>query len=190
MVVPEVIPFTCAYPLETNASLNAAIGQIHGYGLMGSGARARAHLSLFSDSSFSNHYPVGQITLPVGSALHVQAYVYDSDPSFAVVLGDCYTTYSSNPDDPSRYYLIHYGCSIDPHRVSVVENGLSSRARFSALVFPLRGDNPSVYLHCRLHLCDRRSQNCVPFCRRRVYRSLDNPETLEPVTIGPLTWKK
>lgn len=51
-------------------------------------------------------------------------------------------------------------CPIDPQRVSVVENGLSLRARFSALVFPLQGTD--IFLHCRVSLCDSRSYSCAP----------------------------
>ncbi|XP_049432554.1 deleted in malignant brain tumors 1 protein-like [Epinephelus fuscoguttatus] len=163
MVLPEIITFTCVYPLDTKTSLNTEIRpQLPGYGLMGSGSRARAYMNLFCDSSFSNSYPGGQVILPVGSALHVQAYVFENDPSFAVVLQDCYTTNSSNPEDPVRYYLIHSGCPTDSHRVSVVENGLSLRARFSVLLFPLQDADQYIFLHCRVRLCDNRSQSCAP----------------------------
>ncbi|XP_049895611.1 deleted in malignant brain tumors 1 protein-like, partial [Epinephelus moara] len=186
MVLPEVIPFTCAYPLDTKTSLNTQIRpQLPGYGLMGSGSRARAYMNLFRDSNFSNSYPGGQVILPVGSTLHVQAYVFENDPSFAVVLQDCYTTYSSNPEDPMQYYLIHYGCPTDSRRVSMVENGLSLRARFSALLFPLQGRDQDIFLHCRVRLCDKRSQSCAPFCTRRSYRSVGDP--FKFVTVGPIT---
>nr|XP_033472886.1 deleted in malignant brain tumors 1 protein-like isoform X4 [Epinephelus lanceolatus] len=187
MVLPEVIPFTCAYPLDTKTSLNTQIRpHLPGYGLMGSGSRARAYMNLFRDSNFSNSYPGGQVILPVGSALHVQAYVFENDPSFAVVLQDCYTTNSSNPEDPVRYYLIHSGCPTDSRRVSVVENGLSLRARFSALLFPLQGRDQDIFLHCRVRLCDKRSQSCAPFCTRRTYRSVN--DLFKFVTVGPITW--
>ncbi|XP_049895985.1 deleted in malignant brain tumors 1 protein-like, partial [Epinephelus moara] len=163
MALPEVIPFTCAYPLDTKTSLNTQIRpHLPGYGLMGSGSRARANMNLFRDSNFSNSYPGGQVILPVGSALHVQAYVFENDPSFAVVLQHCYTTNSTNPEDPVRYYLIHSGCPTDSRRVSMVENGLSLRARFSALLFPLQDADQYIFLHCRVRLCDKRSQSCVP----------------------------
>ncbi|XP_037627947.1 deleted in malignant brain tumors 1 protein-like isoform X2 [Sebastes umbrosus] len=186
-VLPSIIPFSCAYPLETETSLNAVIKpQLLQGGLEGSGTKARAYMNLFRDSNYSYSYPAGPLSLPVGSALHVQVFVPLSDPSFAVVLEECYTTNSSNPDDPVRYFLIHSRCSTDSRVVSVVENGLSLRARFSALLFPFQGDNPSVFMHCRLRLCDKRSQNCFPLCRRRTYRSPDNSTMLKTVSIGPI----
>ncbi|XP_037627923.1 deleted in malignant brain tumors 1 protein-like [Sebastes umbrosus] len=189
-VLPLIIPFSCAYPLDTETSLNAVIKpQLLKGGLAGSGTKARAYMNLFRDSNYSYSYPAGPLSLPVGSALHVQASVPLSDPSFAVVLEECYTTSSSNPDDPVRYFLIHSRCSTDSRRVSVVENGLSYRARFSALLFPLQGGNPCVFIHCRLRLCDKRSHNCVPICRKRTYRSADTVEGGNvTTTIGPINF--
>ncbi|XP_074506639.1 uromodulin-like [Sebastes fasciatus] len=187
-ILPSIIPFSCAYPLETETSLNAVIKpQLLKGGLTGSGTKARAYMNLFRDANYSYSYPAGPLSLPVGSALHVQASVPLSDPSFAVVLEECYTTSSSNPDDPVRYFLIHSRCSTDSRRVSVVENGLSYRARFSALLFPLQGGNPCVFIHCRLRLCDKRSHNCVPICRRRSYRSADTDKE-DFATIGPINF--
>lgn len=53
-----------------------------------------------------------------------------------------------------------YRCPTDPRRVSVVENGESLRARFTALAFSPGGSY--VFLHCRVSLCDYRSYNCRP----------------------------
>ncbi|KAK1900908.1 Uromodulin [Dissostichus eleginoides] len=186
----QIIPFSCAYPLETNISLNAAIRPLlNGGGLIGSGNRATANMTLFHNSNFSYRYPSGLVTLPMGSPLYVAVFVSENDPNFAVVLEDCYTTNSSNPEDHMRYYLIHSRCPTDPRYVSVIENGQSLHARFSALLFPLHGGNPYVFLHCTLRLCDKRTQNCVPHCRRRTYRSVENQDQLHPVTIGPITFE-
>ncbi|KAI3370470.1 hypothetical protein L3Q82_025231 [Scortum barcoo] len=183
-VLPEIIPFSCAYPLETNTSIEACVKLPHG--LSGSGTKATAYMHLYRDSNYTNIYPGGEVTLKMGSALHVEVVVAESDPSFAVVLQDCYTTRTSNHDDPMRYYLVHYRCPTDPQRVSVVQNGLSLRARFSAQLFPVNGDYPCTYLHCSVKLCNKRSENCVPTCRRRSYRSAPNSAELTPLTIGPI----
>lgn len=67
--------------------------------LMGSGTRVTASMYLFQSSSYTRSYPAGSVTLPMGSALYVGVFVSERDPSFALVLEDCYTTYSSNPDE-------------------------------------------------------------------------------------------
>lgn len=74
--------------------------------ISGSGAKARASMSLFRDSNYTGAYPAGQIILPVGSPLYVGVDVDQRDPDFVVVLEDCYATHSLNPDDPMRQFLI------------------------------------------------------------------------------------
>ncbi|KAM7412337.1 hypothetical protein PAMA_022019 [Pampus argenteus] len=131
-------------------------------GISGSGTKARTSMSLFRDSNYTETYPARQVTLPVGSPLYVEVSVDEKDPSLAAVLEDCYATHSSNPDDPVRYSLIHNKCPTDRRQVSVVESGLSSKARFSALFFLPQGEYRDVFLHCSLSLCDQRGSSCVP----------------------------
>lgn len=64
-------------------------------------------MSLFHDSSFSEAYPAGSVSLPLGAPLYVGVTVEGRDSDFALVLEDCYTTHSPHPQDPNRYLLIH-----------------------------------------------------------------------------------
>uniref|UniRef100_A0A7N5ZTV7 ZP domain-containing protein n=1 Tax=Anabas testudineus TaxID=64144 RepID=A0A7N5ZTV7_ANATE len=184
-VLPEVIPFSCAYPLDTNTIFSFLTSSAQEFNFHDN--RTTANLTLFHNSSFANSYGQGQVVLPMGSPLHVGVFVTESDPAFVLVLVDCYITQSPNPDDPTQYFLIQsrFVCPTDPQRVSVVENGVSLHARFSALVFPFQGND--IFLHCRASLCDNRSHNCVPFCLRRNKRSLANSTQLDLVTFGPIT---
>ncbi|KAK5866321.1 hypothetical protein PBY51_020521 [Eleginops maclovinus] len=140
--------------------------------------------------SFSEKYPADLVTLPVGSPLYVGVSVEETDPSFAVVLEDCYATHSSNPHNSEQYPLIHNKCPADRRQVSVVESGSSLRARFSSLFFLLQHEYRDLYLHCSLSLCDRRSSSCVPPCTHRNYRSVSNSEHLDTLTVGPILWEK
>ncbi|XP_053192210.1 uromodulin-like [Scomber japonicus] len=190
--VPVSLPFSCAYPLDTSTSLNVSIRpflELAG-GISGSGAKARASMFLFRNSTYTETYPAGQVTLPVGSPLYVGVSVDERDTNFAAVLKDCYATHSSNPDDPVRYSLIQNKCPTDRRQVSVVESGSSRRARFSALFFLPQGEYRDVFLHCSLRLCDQRSSSCVPSCTRRARRSLSTSAPMKPLTIGPIMWDK
>ncbi|KAK5926887.1 hypothetical protein CgunFtcFv8_022422 [Champsocephalus gunnari] len=191
-VHPLSVPFTCVFPLDTNSSLDVAVRpflELKG-AITGSGSGAKAFMSLFHDSSFSEKYPAGLVTLPVGSPLYVGVSVEETDPSFAVVLEDCYATHLSNPHNPEQYPLIHSKCPADRRQVSVVESGASLRARFSSLFFLLQHEYRDLYLHCSLSLCDRRTSSCVPPCTHRNYRSVSNSEHLETITVGPILWEK
>ncbi|KAK2815803.1 hypothetical protein Q5P01_026270 [Channa striata] len=190
--IPLSIPFSCAYPLNTDTSLNVAIRPLPSLegGLSGSGTKPTASMSLFRNSNFLEVYPAGEVTLPVGAPLYVGVSVEERDSSFAVVLEDCYTTPSSNPNDPIRNFLIQNKCPTDRQQVSVVENGSSLKARFSALFFLFNNKYQAIYLHCSLSLCDQRSSSCVPSCRSRRNRSAARSAPLKPITIGPITWNK
>ncbi|TDH15846.1 hypothetical protein EPR50_G00013900 [Perca flavescens] len=121
---------------------------------------------------------------------NVGASVEERDPSFAVVLEDCYATHSSNPDDSMQHPLIQNKCPTDRQQVSVIESGSSLRARFSALFFLLHNEYRDVYLHCSLSLCERRSSSCVPPCTSRTYRSVSNSDRLSTLSVGPIMWDK
>ncbi|XP_072301208.1 uncharacterized protein [Eucyclogobius newberryi] len=185
--VPASLPFSCVYPLEIDARLNAALRPlVPTGGIVASGEAPRALMSLYRDSSFSSTYPSGSVSLPVGQPLYVGVYVEENDINFVTVLDDCYVTYTSNPNDPMRQPLIQNKCSSDPRQVSVVESGTSLRARFSALFFEPQGQYRMVYLHCQLNLCN--PGPCVPVCSGRARRSVSEGVAMQPLTIGPITW--
>ncbi|XP_074521444.1 uromodulin-like [Halichoeres trimaculatus] len=189
--IPKSIPFSCAYPLETDTVLNAVIPVLGlSGGTSGSGPKARAIMSLFRDPSYTQAYPARPISLPVGSPLYVGVTVFGRDPRFVVVLDDCYTSYSPDTQGPVQHSLIRNKCPTDSRQVSVTESGRSSRARFSALLFLPGNEYRDIYLHCNLSLCDRRRSICVPHCARRTYRSVSSSDATEHLTLGPIVWEK
>uniref|UniRef100_A0A672HDK1 ZP domain-containing protein n=1 Tax=Salarias fasciatus TaxID=181472 RepID=A0A672HDK1_SALFA len=118
-------------------------------------------------SAFNDTFPPGSVTLPVGSPLYVGVSVENRGPDFAVVLEDCFASHSRSPQSPVKYPLIQNRCPVDPRQVEVIENGRSTRARFSALFFLPNGKHEDVYLHCNLTLCDRRKYKGKPTCPDR-----------------------
>uniref|UniRef100_A0A672HD65 ZP domain-containing protein n=1 Tax=Salarias fasciatus TaxID=181472 RepID=A0A672HD65_SALFA len=129
-------------------------------GISGLGSQASVAMSLYRSSAFSDTYPPGSVTLPVGSPLYVGVSVENRGPDFAVVLEDCFASHSLSPQSPVKYPLIQNRCPVDPWQVEVIENGRSTRARFSALFFLPNGKHEDMYLHCNLTLCDRRKYSC------------------------------
>ncbi|XP_051804650.1 uromodulin-like [Acanthochromis polyacanthus] len=187
--IPEIIPFSCAYPLETNASLNTLIiPQQNESGLSGSGTKATAYMNLYRDARFYRRYSSGWVILPKGSALHVEVSSDERDYSFVVVLERCYTTHSSSPDDAVRDTFILSRCPTDPQHVRIVQNGISLHARFSA--FSVQSDSRFIFLHCELSLCDARNNICVPSCGDRIPRSVPDSAQLDLLSIGPIAWDK
>ncbi|XP_045067606.1 uromodulin [Coregonus clupeaformis] len=189
---PVSLPFSCAYPLETESSLDVAIKPylLTEGGVSGLGAKAKSFMSLYRNSNFTKPYPPGEVLLPVGSALHVGVSVDETDDQLVVILENCYATHTPNFDDLMRYVLIQNRCPSNQRQVRVEESGLSLRARFSALLFLYQGDYRDVFLHCRLSLCDQRRSSCTPNCGRRISRSVSTSASQESLTVGPITWTK
>ncbi|XP_045061786.1 uncharacterized protein LOC121532883 [Coregonus clupeaformis] len=161
---PVSLPFSCAYPLETESSLDVAIKPylLTEGGVSGLGAKAKSFMSLYRNTNFTKPYPPGEVLLPVGSALHVGVSVDETDDQLVVILENCYATHTPNFDDLMRYVLIQNRCPSNQRQVRVEESGSSLRARFSALLFLYQGDYRDVFLHCSLSLCDQRSSSCTP----------------------------
>ncbi|KAK7939888.1 hypothetical protein WMY93_003214 [Mugilogobius chulae] len=186
--VPKLLPFSCAYPLETEAELNASLRLLFPMdGVVASGEAPKAVMSLYLDQSYTNTYPSGSVSLPVGQPLYVGISVQQNDTGFVTVIDECYFTTSSNPKDTSRHPLIQNKCSVDRQQVLVIESGKSLRARFAALLFEPLGPNWTVvYLHCHLALCS--PGPCVPFCSGKARRSASEDVGKETVTAGPITF--
>lgn len=72
-------------------------------------------MSLYLNSNYTEPYPAGRVTLPVGSTLHVGVSVRvgvsveESEAErYVVVLDNCYATESPSPDDLPRFYMIQH----------------------------------------------------------------------------------
>lgn len=76
-------------------------------GVVRSGDPTRAWMTLYQRPDFSEPFPAGPVSLPLGTALHVGVSVenYDKD-RFVLILENCYITNSPGADDPSRHVLI------------------------------------------------------------------------------------
>ncbi|XP_041641014.1 deleted in malignant brain tumors 1 protein-like [Cheilinus undulatus] len=189
--VPVSIPFSCAYPLETDTSLNGVIRPVlpTSSGLSGLAAEPTATMSLYRNSAFTQTYPSGAVIMPLGSPLYIGVSVAGRDPRFVVVLKDCFATPSHFPQDPRKYYFIQNKCPISRQQVSVIESGHSRRARFSALLFLNQNQYRDMYLHCNISLCyNIMRYSCIPHCPRRTARSVSSSDATEQVTIGPVIY--
>ncbi|TDH06413.1 hypothetical protein EPR50_G00132890 [Perca flavescens] len=161
--IPMSFPFSCVFPLNNITSLDTAIRYQLPVGLVRSGDPTRARITLYKRPDYSEPFPAGPVSLPLGTALHVGVSVENYDNNhFVLLLEHCYVTNSSSADDPATYDLIQNRCPVDPRHVKVAESGVSQRARFSALLFLYHGTFEDVYLHCRISLCDRDRGPCSP----------------------------
>ncbi|KAI1886553.1 hypothetical protein AGOR_G00196980 [Albula goreensis] len=188
--LPESFPFSCSYPLDSETSLDVAIRPRLSVeaGVVGTGPKARASMSLYRNGDYTDPYSAGLIVLPLGTSLHVGVSVMEAEVNgFAVILEECYATPSADSDDPERFFLIQNRCPSDHRLVTVEESGPSLPGRFTATLSLLPGSYNTIYLHCRARMCNPRQPSCSQRCLSRVARSVSSEK---PLTIGPISWEK
>uniref|UniRef100_A0A3Q2G8W4 ZP domain-containing protein n=1 Tax=Cyprinodon variegatus TaxID=28743 RepID=A0A3Q2G8W4_CYPVA len=83
----------------------------------------------------------------------------------AVVMDSCWATSQESDSSKPRYDLINDGCA-NPNdgTVEVEANGEGTSCYFSYNMFEFSGSAGEVYLHCKLQLCPKQQNNCIPDC--------------------------
>ncbi|XP_017259416.1 uromodulin-like, partial [Kryptolebias marmoratus] len=101
-----------------------------------------------------------------------------------LVTEDCWATDQPSPTAEPRHDLIKDGCPVDP-TVMIRGNGKAVFNTFGFKMFEFVGGSDQIYLHCKVRLCVKTSNNnCVPACgrnRRRRSATFDSPAL---ITMG------
>ncbi|XP_037542385.1 alpha-tectorin-like [Nematolebias whitei] len=81
----------------------------------------------------------------------------------ALVTDSCWATDQPSASASLKYYLIIDGCPnpTDP-TVRVERNGVGTSSGFSFNMFEFTGGSDEIYLHCKLHLCVKQGNSCIP----------------------------
>lgn len=184
------LEFSCTYPLDLQLTLDNALKPVVSsltLNIEGTG-QFRAQMVLYKDENYLSPYEDQEITLSTRATLYVQVTLEgDNMYQYVVVMKNCFATPTRNFYDPVKYDIIKNRC---PNRrdgtVSVKENGVSARGRFSVQMFKFVGDYSSVFLHCETSICDTTRERCKPSClgfRSSFPQSNDN---LFVLAYGPI----
>uniref|UniRef100_A0A3Q1I5Q5 ZP domain-containing protein n=1 Tax=Anabas testudineus TaxID=64144 RepID=A0A3Q1I5Q5_ANATE len=110
----------------------------------------------------------------------------------AVVTDSCWATNEPSPNSTLRYDLIKNSCPNPADQtVRVQGNGLGTSNYFSFNMFQFSGHSGDVYLHCKVQLCVKQNNNCVPDCviPLRSRRSARPPKyEHEAAALITMTW--
>ncbi|XP_026225005.1 alpha-tectorin-like [Anabas testudineus] len=110
----------------------------------------------------------------------------------AVVTDFCWATNEPSPNSTLRYDLIKNSCPNPADQtVRVQGNGLGTSNYFSFNMFQFSGHSGDVYLHCKVQLCVKQNNNCVPDCviPLRSRRSARPPKyEHEAAALITMTW--
>ncbi|XP_072254427.1 uromodulin-like 1 [Pyxicephalus adspersus] len=103
-------------------------------------------------------------TLSATDDITVQIRIRTDQSQFKVVINECWATPTEDAYDPMSFPFIQNSCALANTFTTILMNGVSSNATFQTKIFSFV-NNPIVYLHCRLSVCQEESPNsCKPLC--------------------------
>ncbi|KAG5278078.1 hypothetical protein AALO_G00094940 [Alosa alosa] len=182
---PMNFPFSCVYPLQRETNLNVVLrpflmksvqsepDPISRHvkartlpntslkGVVEVGPPIQTSMSLYRYPDYSEPYPAGTVILPVGTSLYLGVSVESHSQDTVLVLEDCSIGEVLSPNEP--YRLLRNRCAVDS-KVHVVESGVSLRARLEMPLLLYQGIYGDFSVQCRVTLCDRRVESCLPTC--------------------------
>ncbi|KAL7870024.1 hypothetical protein AOLI_G00140120 [Acnodon oligacanthus] len=182
------INFSCVYPLIQNISMPMALAIQASDGVVFKDLQNQGsyqfRMVLYPNDSFIAPYS-GNVTIDTNQRIFVAVEVDGIDErQVSTVLDRCWATAHDDINDAIFWDLIIKDCpNLRDGTVEVLQNGVSTSARFSFKMFTFTGLSDKIYLHCNVQLCLRSfglcHQSCNPGARRR-RRSLNY---LEPAAI-------
>ncbi|KAM5322422.1 LOW QUALITY PROTEIN: CUB and zona pellucida-like domain-containing protein 1 [Glossophaga mutica] len=148
-----------------------------------------ASMALFESDSFEKPILESPYYVDLNQNLFVQVSLHTSDPSLVVFLDTCRA--SPTPDFASTTYdLIKSGCNRDETCEVYPLSAHHGRFRFNALKF-LRSLG-SVYLQCRVFVCDSGDQQsrCGQGCVSRRKRDVSSYRWKADTIVGPVRLRR
>ncbi|KAG7227877.1 hypothetical protein INR49_013671 [Caranx melampygus] len=186
--------FCCEFPLTQAVSMSVGINPVESIvrKKLPSG-RGQYHIRMIPYQDAGFHFPLSSdsnIEMEIDQRLYVEVRTEGIDGrQIATILDSCWATPVNNVNYPVRWDLITAECPNQADgTVEVVQNGISTMARFSFRMFTFTNFS-SIYLHCQVHLCLLRNNNCTAHCypghHRRVERDLSYHDATS-ISLGPL----
>uniref|UniRef100_A0A3B1J238 ZP domain-containing protein n=1 Tax=Astyanax mexicanus TaxID=7994 RepID=A0A3B1J238_ASTMX len=114
-------------------------------------------------AGFLNVYSVVRKRLPVvDERIYVGVFVQGVDSrQIATVIDSCWATPENDQNHANKILFIFRCPNPEDTTVEVLQNGVSTTGRFSFRMFAFNGDYQKVFLHCSIHLCILKGNNCA-----------------------------
>jgi len=112
------------------------------------------HFNTYRTSKFSDPVKNFPMKLKLRDWLYFEVNATVEDSSLTLLIDECYSTPTMNPEEPTKYHLIKDGCSVDITTSFIPATGL--KRRFSMQVFRYE-NTTTVYIHCLVFLCRKNS---------------------------------
>ncbi|XP_045925641.1 alpha-tectorin-like [Micropterus dolomieu] len=189
-----LLSFCCEYPLAQALSMDVGINPVESIvrkKLPSGHGQYHMRMIPYQDAGF--RFPLTSdrnIEMEIDQRLYVEVRTEGVDErQISTVLDSCWATPVNIASYPVRWDLISAQCPNQADgTVELVQNGISTVAQFSFRMFSFTNFT-SIYLHCQVHLCLLRHNNCSAHCypgyHRRVGRDISYHDTAA-ISLGPL----
>ncbi|XP_049419001.1 alpha-tectorin-like [Epinephelus fuscoguttatus] len=190
--------FSCEYPLAQAVSMDVGINPLESIvnrrlplGL----GHYYLRMILYEDTGF--RFPLTRnrnLEVEIDQKLYIEVQTEGVDEQqISTILDSCWATPFNDASYPVRWDLITAQCpNSEDETVELIQNGVSTVARFSFRMFTFTNFS-SIYLHCQVHLCLLRHNNCTAHCypgyHTRVVRDVSHHDTAA-ISVGPLILRK
>uniref|UniRef100_A0A3P8PG75 Uncharacterized protein n=1 Tax=Astatotilapia calliptera TaxID=8154 RepID=A0A3P8PG75_ASTCA len=161
--------FCCEYPLNQALSMAVGINPVESI-IRKKIATGQGQYSMrmipFQDPGF--RFPFSSdtnIQMEIDQRLYVAVRTEGVDQSqISTILDSCWATPTDLSSVFLQFFLIMNSAALCPNEadgtVELIQNGISTEARFSFRMFTFTNYS-SIYLHCNVHLCLLRHNNCT-----------------------------
>ncbi|KAL7371755.1 hypothetical protein ABVT39_004386 [Epinephelus coioides] len=190
--------FSCEYPLAQAVSMDVGINPLESIVSrrlpLGLG-HYYLRMILYEDTGF--RFPLTRnrnLEVEIDQKLYIEVQTEGVDEQqISTILDSCWATPFDDASYPVRWDLITAQCpNPEDETVELIQNGISTVARFSFRMFTFTNFS-SIYLHCQVHLCLLRHNNCTAHCypgyHTRVVRDVSHHDTAA-ISVGPLILRK
>ncbi|XP_029691031.1 CUB and zona pellucida-like domain-containing protein 1 [Takifugu rubripes] len=152
--------------------------------------RFTTSMHFYTSSSFI--YKVTQVPYEVSlnQELFIQVELENNDRSLVLFIDTCVASPSPHDFQTRAYYLVRNGCAADS-TYEVYASGFKHYARFGFRAFQFLRAGESVYLQCKVLICQDSDTNsrCRRGCVRRKTRDLQSQHESQTLVAGPIQLK-
>ncbi|XP_047459311.1 deleted in malignant brain tumors 1 protein-like [Mugil cephalus] len=157
--------------------------------IIGTG-RFNTSMAFYMSSSYYSRVTQDPYEVALNQNLYVQVDLTLGDSSVVIFLDTCVASPSPYDFQTRRYYLVRNGCPIDNTYYSYV-SGTRTYARFTFKAFQFLRASESVFLQCKVLICQASDYNsrCRRGCSNRVARDLGSQHESQTLVLGPIKLK-
>ncbi|XP_029554355.1 deleted in malignant brain tumors 1 protein isoform X4 [Salmo trutta] len=161
-----------------------------GNGTITGTGRFNSTMAFFTNSNFYSEITQTPYKITLNQNMYVQVRLRRSDSSLHLFLDTCVASPSPHDFQTRSYDLVRNGCRRDPTYYSYT-SGTSSYARFTFQAFKFLRAHESVYLQCKVTICQASDYNsrCRRGCRTRKARDLGSSQESHTLILGPIQLK-